>query len=93
MRIGHVFSSQGGLFPNLELASKMRVKQFGNGQQFVPWVHIEDLASACLHIAGKFDSFSGKAVNISSPEHKNYIQIMEALAKTRGRSLCFLRVP
>ena len=50
VRIGHVLSSEGGLFPHLERASKLRARRFGKGGQYAPWIHIRDLANIFVHI-------------------------------------------
>lgn len=43
-RIGHVFGASGGIYPILKLSSKFRIKRLGNGRQYIPWIHVEDVA-------------------------------------------------
>ncbi|KAJ3211030.1 hypothetical protein HDU82_006851 [Entophlyctis luteolus] len=44
VRMGHVLSKAGGIFPYFRLAAAARVKRIGCGTQYVPWIHIEDAA-------------------------------------------------
>ena len=74
--MGHVFSSEGGLLPHLDLASKLRVRKLGKGSQYAPWVHIEDLSESIVHIAQNLEKYKGKNINIASPEHKTYKDIL-----------------
>lgn len=87
-----MLSSQGGLFPHLELASRMRVRKFGRGGQFAPWVHIEDLASSLVHISQNREKYIGNSVNIVSPHHSTYDCLLDTLAKVRGRRACVVSV-
>ena len=93
LRIGHVLSSNGGLLPSLEMASKMRAKKFGKGGQYAPWVHIEDLAMALVHVTQNIQKYNGKSINIASPDHKTYDDILSQLAKNKGRRACIIPVP
>jgi hypothetical protein len=45
-RIGHVFGADAGIFPFLKLSSKLRIKKLGDGEQYIPWVHIEDVVES-----------------------------------------------
>lgn len=53
LRIGHVLGSEGGMFPFLKLFSALRGKKYGAGGQYIPWVHVEDVAQAMFHIITK----------------------------------------
>ena len=47
MRLGHIFSADGGVFPYFELASRFGASiRLERGDQFIPWVHIEDAANS-----------------------------------------------
>ncbi len=71
----------------------MRARKFGKGGQYAPWIHISDLAHSIVHIATNFDDFRGKTVNIASPNHCSYDEILSSLAKNRQRRACVIPVP
>lgn len=71
----------------------MRAGKFGKGNQFAPWVHIEDLANSIVFISENFSKFKGKTINIASPNHKTYDEILSTLAKVRERRMCIVPVP
>ena len=66
-RIGHVFGEESGLFPFLKLASLFRVKSLGSGKQYIPWIHVEDVANSLYHMAVHPTHFEGRSVNVASP--------------------------
>jgi len=49
-RIGHVLSSKDGIFPFLKAASVFRIKSYGIGGQYIPWIHVKDTAAAFFHM-------------------------------------------
>lgn len=52
IRIGIVLSKDGGALKAMLIPFKFRLANyFGNGQQIMSWIHIDDLARAFLHIA------------------------------------------
>lgn len=56
-----MFSSEDGLYPHIELAAKLGIKNFGLGEErWAPWVHIEDVAGAILHCVENKDIFKGR---------------------------------
>ena len=51
VRIGVVLSEKGGALPKLMLPLKFGVSiPLGSGNQWMPWVHIDDLAGIFLHL-------------------------------------------
>jgi uncharacterized protein len=49
LRTGVVFGSGGGAFPKMTLSLKFHVLgSIGNGKQWIPWVHLEDLIGMYL---------------------------------------------
>lgn len=60
------------MFPFLKLFSVLRGKKYGSGGQYLPWIHVEDIAHAIIHIIGKHAAYTGKIVNLASPEHHTY---------------------
>lgn len=49
--MGHVLGAGQGLFPFLQVSSFFRVKRFGSGGQYIPWIHAEDVGAAMLFLA------------------------------------------
>jgi NAD dependent epimerase/dehydratase family enzyme len=50
-RIGHVFGESEGIFPFIRLSSQLRTKKFGKGGQYVPWIHVDDVAESFYFMA------------------------------------------
>lgn len=83
LRIGVVLSKQGGALPkNLGTLRFGLATYFGKGQQFFPWIHIEDVCNVIIfsiennHVQGIF--------NAVSPTPITSYQFAEALADVRG---------
>ena len=50
LRIGIVLSQHGGALPKMMLTSGVRVfNYFGNGKQYCPWIHIDDLCRMIIY--------------------------------------------
>lgn len=50
LRIGIVLSQHGGALPKMMLTSGVRVfNYFGKGEQFCPWIHIDDLCRMIIY--------------------------------------------
>lgn len=66
LRLGHVLSNTGGLLPYYRF-SGFCAGRFGSGNQFVPFVHIKDVAKAIAFIANN-DALVDGAINITAPQ-------------------------
>jgi uncharacterized protein (TIGR01777 family) len=66
LRIGHVLANQGGVLPYFRLASLFFIGKLGSGNQYIPFVHINDLTQAIDFIAGSKELIKG-AINITAP--------------------------
>lgn len=66
LRIGHVLSNEGGILPYLRLAKFFGCKQIGEGNQFVPFIHIDDVTKAIAFIAEN-KAFREGPVNLTAP--------------------------
>lgn len=67
LRIGIVLSTQGGALPKILMTRHMGVfNYFGDGRQYYPWVHIEDLCRMFLYCIEQPD-ISG-VLNAVAPE-------------------------
>ena len=91
VRLGHVLSSKGGLLPHLEKASIFRARCLGGGQQFVPWVHISDVAKAISFMCNEQSTWGGN-VCVAAPGAATNAELFETLAYTRHRS-CLVPLP
>jgi uncharacterized protein (TIGR01777 family) len=66
LRIGHVLSNAGGLYPYCRMAGFFNAGRFGSGKQYVPFVHISDAAKAIEFVASD-DAIKTGAINITAP--------------------------
>lgn len=82
LRIGIVLSSKGGALPKLRLPLKGGMANyFGDGQQYMPWIHIDDLCRQMTWILqGKKDG----VWNGVAPEPVTSKEMATALKKTFG---------
>ncbi|MDQ6821332.1 MAG: TIGR01777 family oxidoreductase [Actinomycetota bacterium] len=90
-RTGVVLSEQGGalakMLPFFRLGIGGRV---AGGRQYVPWVHLEDVAAALVRCLDD-DSAQG-AINVTSPNPVTNAELSRALGHALGRP-AFLPVP
>jgi uncharacterized protein (TIGR01777 family) len=81
LRLGVVLSRNGGAFPKLLLGSRTGVGNFGTGQQWVPWVHEDDVASAVRFLM--LNDIAAGPFNVVAPEAVTMREFMRTLAKVR----------
>ena len=82
LRIGLTLSNEGGVLKKFLPPFKIFLGgPLGNGKQWFPWIHIEDLINIFIHTI-KTESLQGP-VNVASPE----IVRMKEFAKTLGKIL------
>jgi len=92
VRIGVVFSEKGGALPKLMMPLKFGVSvPLGSGNQWLPWIHIDDLTRIFLHLA-EHPELSG-AFNAASPNPMTNAQLMKRLAKQHHRLYIPVGVP
>lgn len=77
LRIGHVLSNSGGLLPYCRYSGFFGAGRFGSGNQFVPFVHIRDVARAIEFIAN--NDFIDGALNISAPQPCSNSEMLKEL--------------
>lgn len=82
LRIGHVLSNQGGLLPYYRWAGFFGAGRFGSGHQFVPYVHIQDVAKAIEFIASNKDIVGG-AINITAPNPCRNSELLKELKEVK----------
>ena len=69
VRIGIVLSKDGGALPKLDFPIKFGIGAYiGDGKQFVPWIHIDDLCNIFIHLLEKnlHDTYNGCAPDIKT---------------------------
>lgn len=50
MRVGIVLSTQGGALPKMLMTKALRIfSYFGNGRQYYPWIHLDDLCRFIIY--------------------------------------------
>lgn len=91
MRVGFVLGKGGAAYEKLEMVFKLGLGgKLGDGQQWMPWIHLEDIARAFVHAAETQD-LSG-AVNLAAPEAERNVDFTRKLAKALSRP-AFFAVP
>jgi len=91
LRTGVVLSSEGGALAKMAMPFRAGVGgPLGEGQQYMPWIHIEDMLNAILFLLHQ-DSLDGP-FNMVAPQPVRNEQFSTLLAKVLHRP-CFMRVP
>ncbi|MCB2211186.1 TIGR01777 family oxidoreductase [bacterium] len=84
MRLGVVLTRDGGMLPKLEPLFRLGLGgPIGDGQQWFPWVHVDDVADA-FAFALTEDSLSGP-VNVTAPNPVRHGEFVKALGKVLNR--------
>jgi uncharacterized protein (TIGR01777 family) len=84
LRIGHVLATDGGLLARLRPLFRLGLgAQLGNGRQYMPWIHLSDVASAIQFVLAN-GSVSGP-VNLSAPAPVTNADLTHALARALHR--------
>lgn len=81
-RLGVVFGRNGGAYPLMTQTLRWGfVNALGGGEQIVPWVHIDDVASALGYAVAKQ---IGGVYNLVAPDFVTQSQFMNQLTVIRG---------
>ncbi len=84
VRIGIVLSKDGGALPKLDLPVKFGIGAYiGNGKQYVPWIHIDDLCRIFLHLLE--NKHCEGIYNACAPDIKTNREVTETIAKVLHR--------
>jgi len=84
IRIGIVLSKDGGALPKLDLPIKFGIGAYiGNGKQYVPWIHIDDLCGIFLHLLEN-KGIEG-VYNACAPDIKTNREMSETISKVLHR--------
>lgn len=79
MRIGNVLSRKGGYLPSMLLAGRLTTRKLGSGSQWIPWIHIDDVANAVSFFINNTDTQG--AYNVTSPNPVTNEQFLHALSQ------------
>lgn len=91
MRFGIVLGKDGGaLLQMLPFAKLMLNPILGSGKNFFPWIHIKDLANACVFLLENKNA--NGAFNFTSPGFSTQKEFTKTLGKVLGRP-GFLSIP
>ncbi len=87
LRIGVVLSLQGGALPAFLQAANMLGSKLGHGQQYIPWIHNDDVAFAIRYLMNHNEAEG--PFNVVAPEPLQNHDFMEAVAQVKGRPAVF----
>lgn len=92
IRTGIVLSKNGGALPRLTLPVRLGIgSPLGNGNQYLPWIHIDDLCNIYIHAIANTEM--NGPFNAVAPEHHTSKEFMKALACKLGKPLWFPKIP
>jgi uncharacterized protein (TIGR01777 family) len=92
IRTGIVLAKQGGVLSKIIIPVKWGIgSAIGDGKQYFPWIHIDDLCS--LYIKAIEDTQMIGAFNAVAPEHKTNKQFIETIAHSLDKPFWFPKIP
>ena len=92
LRFGVVLSAKGGALPKMMLPIKLGVgSALGTGNQFVPWIHIDDVARI-IEKAILDEGISGP-YNVVAPEYRTYNELVKIIAQKLEKPLFMPNIP
>ena len=84
IRIGIVLSKDGGALPKLDFPIRFGIGAYiGNGKQFVPWIHIDDLCQIFFHLFEHKNQNS--TYNACAPDVKTNKEMSKTIAHVLHR--------
>ena len=91
LRLGLALSAEGGVLPRVALPFRFFAGgSLGSGQQWAPWIHIDDVTRA-IEFSMTSADVAGP-VNLCAPEPARYADFARAVGRALGRP-SFMRVP
>jgi len=92
VRTSVVLMEDAGALPKLVTPTKFGVgAPVGNGKQWMPWIHIEDMAR--IYVKAVEDSKMNGAYNAAASQHANQKQMIEGIGKAINRPVFLPPVP
>jgi len=74
LRTGFVFAAHAGIFPSFALFARMLGKRLGDGRQWMPWIHIDDVAKAITYLVEQ-PALSGP-FNLCAPQLVTHLDFL-----------------
>lgn len=91
-RTGVVLAKEGGALPKLAMPVKFGVgSPIGNGQQWIPWIHLHDVVK--MYLYGIINTKLTGTFNMTAPSPVTNKQLTQAVAKQLHRPLWAPNVP
>ena len=92
IRTGVVLSNQGGALKKILFPVKLGIgSAIGNGTQYFPWIHIDDLCG--IYIKAIEDTKMIGAYNAAAPEHVTNRQFTRTIARHLKKPFWFPNIP
>ncbi len=92
IRTGIVLTKQGGALAKMITPIKLGIgSPIGNGKQYLPWIHIEDLCD--IYIKAIEDAQMKGVYNAVAPDHKTNRDFTKTLAVVLRKPLWFPNIP
>lgn len=92
LRIGIILSKRGGALKKIISPIKFGLGSgLGTGNQYMPWIHIEDLCSI-FHFVIDSKNING-TFNAVSPKHTTNIELTKKIAKVLNRPILLPNIP
>lgn len=92
LRTAVVLAREGGALPRLAAPARWGLgAAFGNGRQWMPWIHVDDLVAAYV-LAVEDDRLHG-AFNACAPEQVTNADLVQAVCRTLHRPFWPVGVP
>jgi len=92
IRTGVVLTKKGGALAKMMIPVKMGIgSAIGNGRQYLPWIHIQDLCA--IYIKAIEDVQMKGAYNAVAPDHKTNSEFTGVLAAVLKRPFWFPNIP
>jgi uncharacterized protein (TIGR01777 family) len=91
-RLGHVLGNHGGVLPKLTALAKLHLASHrAGGEQWVSWIHEDDLARAIIFLLENLDIIG--AVNITAPNPVRNKEMMNLMAQTIHKRVLVPPIP
>lgn len=92
LRIGVVLSTKGGALPKILFPMRLGIAAyFGNGKQYFPWIHIEDLSRIIKYLI--FESNDDGVINAVSPDPERIKNLVKKVKKATNSKALLLPAP
>jgi len=92
LRTGVVLAAKGGALEKIAAPVKKGIgAALGSGEQYVPWIHIDDLVE--LYYSAILSPMYAGSYNAVATEHLNQKELTTAIAKAYGKKIWLPNVP